>query len=281
VQPKRRSLLVVLVLAGILAGCRLDVTAEGRIDQDGTGVARLVLEADEALLDELDGLGVDPTAEVVAAGADAAPWTVEREAGGDTLTLRLSRRVDDPRALGDAFRELAAGLADDDPALVIDLDVTMTDDGALTVHGDAGLRPPASIGVELDGVPVGPDAELLAGVTEDAVRARLVLQLPGSVAAHDGDALDGRRVTWLLPVGGTRSLSATSAAPTPVDAVPAWGWALGGLAVVVMVALALWLVARRRAGRSSAVAGAPGGAAPDPAGHDDGQEEASGISPGA
>jgi hypothetical protein len=243
--PCPRRLVALVALVGLLAGCRLDVVADAELRRDGGGRATLLLELDPALLDELDALGVDPTAELAAVGR-VDGWSVTRQSTDeDGLVVRLERDVADPAGIGAAYRELAAGLAPEDPAMLVDLDVTRADDGSSRVTGTVAFRPPATAGASLDGEPVGPSTERLAALTADAVHPRLVVTLPGGVREHDGDAASGRTITWWVPVGDERPVSA-------VAAPPAWftqPWLLpiaGAVAGLTVVVLLLWTWRRRR-----------------------------------
>lgn len=241
-----------LLLAGVaLAGCRLDLSARTDVRPDGSGVVAVEAVLDETSLDTLAELGVDPLAELAEVGGDAADddgWRLHRESTERGLLVRLEREVADGAAIGDAFRELTAGLADEDPALLVDLEVVVADDGGAQVRGTAGLRPPATSGMRLDGEPVGPHGDELAALTEDVVDARLVVRLPGEILTSDADGLDGREAVWRLPVGTSRSVTATAAAPSALARW--WPWGTGGaLAVAAGVVLLLGVgvaAARRR-----------------------------------
>jgi hypothetical protein len=237
------ALLGVLLL---LSGCRLEVTGDLTIARDGTASAAVELAVDEATLRELDELGVDPTAELAAAAGQVSGWQVTRETpdeGG--LAVRLARTTTDAAGAADAFRELAAGLADADPALVIDLEVEVDDGGAVRLEGLAGFRPPTTPGATVDGEPVGPDADELASLTEDAVEARFEVTVPGAFVEHDADEVDGRTATWQLEVGDRRPIRAVAAAPT---GPPTWMLVAGAalLLVLALTALGWWWVRRRR-----------------------------------
>jgi hypothetical protein len=243
-SPVQVTLLAVLVV--LLAGCRLDVTGELTIDRGGRADATVELAVDEATLAELDALGVDPTAELTAAASRASAWQVTRERpeeGG--LAVRLTRPSADAAAAADAFRELTAGLSNDDPALVVDLEVEVDDEGAVRLEGTAGFRPPATPGASIDGEPVGPDAAELAALTAEAVTARLVVRVPGTFVEHDADEVDGRTATWELAVGEPRAVRAVAAAPS---GPPVWlvVTAAATLLVATLAALTWWWVRRRR-----------------------------------
>jgi hypothetical protein len=235
-------------LVVVLGGCRLDVVADAELDRHGAGRAALVFTLDPALLAELDALGVDPTAELAAAGP-APGWSVTRSAPPDGgLTIRLERDVVDAAGIGDAYRELVAGLGADDPALLADLDVTRDAEGRSRVTGTLGFRPPATAGATLDGVPLGPSGERLAELTRTSVRPRLELTLPGAIVAHDGDGVAGRTITWVAPVGGERPVTATATAPAWYT--HPWVVAAGtGLLVVAVVGAGLAVWRRRRSPR--------------------------------
>lgn len=242
-MPRLRRVVAVAGLAVLAVGCRLDVVADTELQRDGSGRAALLFELDPALLAELDRLGVDPTAELAATG-DVDAWTLRRQpsdAGG--LVLRLERDVDDPAGIGDAYRELVEGLAADDPALLVDLEVTRGDDGSSRVGGTVAFRPPATAGATLDGEPVGPSAERLAALTAEAVHPRLVVTLPGALREHDGDSASGRTVTWWVPVGEDRPVTAV-AAPPPWYTHP-WVVPIAATVGAVLLLLVAWSWRRR------------------------------------
>jgi hypothetical protein len=244
--PPSVRVVLFAVLVVVLTGCRLDVTAELTIARDGRTEAAIELAVDEATLAELDALGVDPTAELTAAARQAPGWEVIRERPEDGgLAVRLVRPSADAAAAAAAFRELTAGLVDDDPALVVDVEVEVDPDGAVRLEGEAGFRPPATPGATIDGEPVGPDATELAALTAEAVTARLVVRVPGPFVEHDADEVDGRTATWELPVGEPRPIRAVAAAPT---GPPTWVLVAvaATLLVVALAAITWWWVRRRR-----------------------------------
>jgi hypothetical protein len=244
--PHPRPVALLALLAVLLAGCRLGVRAEVDVARDGTGTAGVVLHLDAALLDELDDLGVDPTAELSAAAANVPSWRLTRRGADDgSLTVSLAREVGTPDALTTAFAELAEGLAETDPALLVDLEVDVDDAGAATVSGTALLRAPAGPGLLLDD-----PAEQAAfdAAVEGAVDASLVVSLPGPIERHDADEVDGSTLTWQLPVGEQRTVAAASG-PPPWWAGTGWLVPLAALLLVVSLAALVWVVLRRRARR--------------------------------
>jgi hypothetical protein len=249
---RRPLLLLTLLLAALaLTGCRLAVVADLTIARDGSATAEVELWLDPTALAELDGLGVDPTAELAAVAGQVPGWEVERRAEDEgALAVTLRRTAADADAAADAFRELGAGLADGDPGLLVDLRVDVDDAGAVRLDGTATLRPPASVGVTVDGQPLGPDAEELERSTAEVVRARLSVSVPGEVRDHDADVVDGRTATWELEPGTARSVRLVAAAP---GRFAAWLVA-GGVAFVLVLVLAgaLWWRRRRRARGSAA-----------------------------
>jgi hypothetical protein len=225
----------------LLTGCRLDLVAEAAVDAGGGGRVAIATGFDTELLDQLDELGIDPTTELESVAAATADWeTVRRTRDDGGLEVVATRAVDDVDAIGDVFRELSAGLAETDPALLIDLEVTTDDDGGTQVRGNAALRPPATAGVSLDGVAVGPDTQELAALVADTVDAQLRIRFPGSVQRHDGDRRDGRTVTWDLPSGAQVPVEATASPPSLWARLGAW-WS-DQPAVVLTVAVAMVLL---------------------------------------
>jgi LPXTG-motif cell wall-anchored protein len=239
----RAPLLLLLAVALLLSGCRFDVAADLTISRDGAATAALELRVDREALTRLDALEVDPTAELAAAGGQVPGWEVTRVADEDgSLTVRLTRSTVDAASAADALRELSAGLVEADPALLLDLDIDVGDDGAVRVDGTAELRPPATAGVAVDGEPVGPEAGALARMTAEAVDASFSLTVPGELQEHDADTVDGRTATWNLDAGEARRIQATAAAPG--DVTP---WLLaGGAAALLLLAVGVLGWRRRR-----------------------------------
>lgn len=248
--PRRLVALLACVLA--LSGCRLEVIGGMTVGRDGSGTVALELVLDADAVARLDELALDPFAELSAAAVGVVGWQVERTTTDDGgLSVRLHTDAPDPEALTGAFRELVADLSADDPALLVDLALTVAEDGAARVVGTAMLRPPASAGARRDGEPVGPAGDELASLVAEAVTARLEIGLPGRVVEHDADQVSGggplaggrQTLYWDVPVGQQRTISARAAAPTPLSPPVVLGLAVGAL---VLLGLAAWWWRRRR-----------------------------------
>ena len=244
--------LVLLAVAGLLAGCRLDLGASLVVERDGSGTAGVEIVLDPDAVAQLDELALDPFADLAAAAVDTPDWDVERastDGGGERV--RLSTRAADPSTLTAALRELSSGLSPDDPSFDLDLVLAVADDGAAELRGEVGLRPPTTTGARRDGQPLGPTGDDLAALVADAVSARLEVSLPGRATDHDADAVDsgsrlfggGSRLSWDVPVGATRSITATAAAP---PLVAPWLLAVAAGVVAVLLVSAAWWWRRRR-----------------------------------
>lgn len=269
-RGRRPGILVLAVLALVASGCRLAVTTEVDVAADGAADLALQLRLDGSLLAELDRLGVDPTLDVDAALAGDDGWRRDRRIDDDGgLVLRFTRRAADPQELSSLLADLADGVPADAPALELDLAVVPGARGAMTIEGRAGVRPPTTIGARRDGVPVGPAGPALAALVDEVVEATLVMTLPGPVLEHDADRVDGRTLTWELPVGPGRSIRAVGG-PAPWWSVLTRVPREAAAALTVLATAAALVVVGRRArarrsggdggrGRSG---GAPGTDAP-------------------
>lgn len=234
------TILLVLVAALVLSGCRVGAVVVLDVGPDGRGSAEVVLELDAEVVRHLDVLGVDPAAELTAAAAAAPAWELAREAAADGgLRLVLTHEEAAIAVVTEALRELAAGLDERDPALLIDLEVRRDPDGGTLLAGTAGVRGPATAGAVRDGQVLGPSPDELATLVEEGLDARLEVRLPGRLEAHDADeVVAGEALRWQLDV--PRELRASSR-PAPW---PWWWWAGGAAALVGLVAVVVGGVRR-------------------------------------
>lgn len=245
----RSAPVLLLALALLLTGCRMEVVAPITLHPDGSATAGLSVRFDPRLLAELDALGVDPTAELSAAVAADPAWELTRlreEDGG--LRIAVSREVAGDEELVRVYEELTAGLAADDPALEVALQVERDQRGGVTVSGTAGFRPPVTVGLAVDGVAVGEDAAALAGLVEESVTAAVELRMPGRLVSHDGVAVDRSTARIVLEPGVERRFSVTSQPPSWWSSLPVDTSTLlvVGALLAVVVGGVLLLVARRR-----------------------------------
>lgn len=250
---RRRRVVALTTLALLVSGCRLGVATEVELEPGGAADVAIQLRLDGSLLARLDRLGVDPTLDVDAALVGDEGWRRDRRIDADGgLVLRFSRRAADPEELRTLLADLSAGVPVDAPALELDLTVEPGARGATTIDGRAGVRPPSTIGAVRDGVPIGPSGPALTTLVDEVVDATLVVTLPGPVLEHDADRIDGRTLTWELPVGSTRSVRAVGgAAPwwSFVRRVP--GEAVAGLTVLATMAALVMAGRRARARRAT------------------------------
>jgi len=242
---RARALVPLLLAAVALGGCRIDVGTDVAFDRTGGGEVALAVRIDGATLRQLDAAGVDPELDVaVALGPDPA-WGLTRTVDSDGgLVLTYRQRFADGAGATALIRELSADVAPQDPALRLELTVITTPAGSVRLAGTGAVSPPATLGVSIDDVPAGPSGAELAALVAEAVRAELVVHVPGRVVEHDADAVDGRTLRWALPVGEPRTIVLVA------DALPLWRRAPGALIAVSSVAAlgggAMVLRARRR-----------------------------------
>ena len=245
---RARALVALLVAATVLSGCRIDVATDVGFDRSGGGEVAVTVRIDGATLRQLDASGLDPELDVaLGLGPDPA-WRVERSVDADGGLLLIYRQsfIDGEGATA-LLRELSEDVAPQDPALRLDVTVITTRSGAVRLGGTGAVSPPATLGVSLDDVPVGPVGDELAALVAGAVRAELVVRVPGRIVQHDADAVEGRTLRWVLPVGEARPIVLVA------DALPLWRrvptWLLA-LAALLAVSAGAFLSRSRRAATS-------------------------------
>ena len=245
--PRFARALLFAVAVLVLSGCRLDVVAPITLHADGTSTAGLTARFDPRLLAELDALGVDPTAELSAVVAAEEAWTLERTREDDgALTVAIRREVADDAELAATYAELSRGLAAEDPALELALAVDRDGEGGVTLSGTGGFRPPAGVGLEVDGEPLGEDAQALAALVAETVEVALEVRMPGVVTSHDGVSLDRSTVRVSLEPGVERRFTVRSDPPPWWSSLPVSGPGLVGGAALLVVGTGLGVVLARR-----------------------------------
>lgn len=244
-----RALALALV-AVALAGCRLRLATDVVVEAEGAGELELAAAADQELVDLMAQAGVDLRAGLEEVVAAAPEWDVEDVPTDDGIELRFRTRFEDPAELTRLVEELHAGLDEEDGALLRDVRLSVAEDGAVDISGFAGVILPATTGVE------GPDVvfdgddlrRLLEERGDELVRADLRVTLPALPVSHDADEVDGRDLTWSLPIGEMRPFEARSEVPPP-DPTP---YVAAGVFVLAALLAAASVIVLRRRGRRRA-----------------------------
>ena len=244
------SALLLAAVAVLLSGCRIGVTSDVTFDRSGAGEVAVAVRIDGATLRELDAVGVDPELDVALGLGPDTLWRSERVVDADGgLVLTYRRTFADGAEATALLAELSADVPLQDPALRLDVVVTTSSTGAVRIAGTGALSPPATLGVSLDGVPVGPTGEELAALTAESVRAQLVVHVPGRVVAHDADTVVGRTLRWTVPVGEPRPIMLEAEGLPIWRRVPTWV-----LAVAALLVVGAGLLARRARGAEAVTA---------------------------
>ena len=248
-RPERARgwLLAVAVLAVVLGGCQVRVATDIVVDTDGSGTAVLRIVADEELTTTLEEAEVDVLSglEQAAAGAawDAGPIEVE-----DGLGVELRTTFAEPEQLAERVAALSAGLTEDDGALLRDVSLVVTEEGAYEFTATGGIDPPRIVGsLPLEEGPVRFDGDDLAAALEaggqDVARHDLRVTFPTVPVAPEAE-VEATAATWSLPNHELATVTAT-APPLPIDRQLVLIVAAGTGAALV-AAFTVRLVRRRR-----------------------------------
>lgn len=242
-RSRVRTILPVLVLAVVASACQVSVGTEVTVAEDGGGRLAVRVALDEDLASSLEQDDVD-----VFAGLEELPdgWTSERSSPDGGQAVTVAANFADPDGLTRRVEQLREGLDGEDPVLVDELQLSVDDDGAASLSGRAGFRPPSSTGLRGTGVGFDGDdlAALLAERGEEVLRVDLRVAMPGPVVDSNADEVDGHVATWHLPVTELAEVRVDSDPPSPLQR-----WMVIGAAVLVGLVLALVvgrLVRRRR-----------------------------------
>jgi hypothetical protein len=232
------------------SACQLDITANTRVQRDGSGRFELKFVVDKELADLARNAGGDSFSSLcdVAQELSGRGWAVKRSTAGGGLRLELSRDFTGPadldRALGDLGRCLS--LKSGSGPGFFDLRVRRSSSFFRTttaVEGSVDLTGPGLLGSS--GLDEATKRQLQSFIEQTGgqfFRFVLGAKLPGRVGSTEGDPTEvtGGEVTWTPQLGRRVSFRATSSSYT----VLAFG--LLGAGVAFIATLVTLAVVRRR-----------------------------------
>lgn len=201
-------LLLLLVLALVLGGCRLSLGVDIDLAPDGGGTLVVSVTTDADLEQSAAAAGVDPLgrmADRVRSLEDG--WRVRDEvdeADGSRL-VELTSGFDDPAEFAQRYGQLTAALDAPEARLLGPLQITV-DEEADTIAVAGSL---AVILTELAAADAGTDVATLTEQLQGVVDSRLSVQTPGTPLQTDGavtfedpEATEGAAtVTWTAAPG--------------------------------------------------------------------------------
>jgi len=239
-----RALALLVGLSLLAVGCRIDVGTDVAFDARGGGEVAVSVRIDGATLRELDRIGIDPALDVEQTLGQDSGWTIGRRVDEDGgLVLSYRQAFTDGEQATSLLRELSEDVAPQDPAIRLDLRVVTTRRGSVSIAGTGGISAPATLGVSLDDRPVGPTGPELEALVTDALRAELIVRVPGRIVSEDADAIADGVARWALPVGSARDIMLASQDASRWSRMPGWVRA-AVLAVLLVLAVTAWRARR-------------------------------------
>jgi hypothetical protein len=249
----RRLLLLFCALVAVLAGCKVDTTVDVTVRDDGSGVVRVIVQADAEAVRaaESGGIAIEEAVrldDLADAGFRVGAW---EKAEDGSATIVISRPFDSVDEVGDTVRALGGP---DGP--LPELDATLEKGIYATDYGVTGR-------IDLDAVTTGvaDDEQLVAalqalGVDVNIVDQQLLAQVQSSFAMKVVVRLpDQAPVTFTPEEGATTATFERTAQILNLERILFAAAALG----FVLLAVIVWRRGRRsrrgRRGRARAAQG--------------------------
>lgn len=237
----KRILLVVLG-ALALAGCRLDVGVVVEMEPDGTGTVTVTAAADQDLLDRVPGVLDDLRFD----DAIANGWTVGEpelgDTGGATLTLTHEFHTDEELAnvlnsIGPPFEGTwqvarTPGSGDTEGQMTNGVVGTLQLADGFAAFSDSDLT--AVVGGQ-------PFAEQIAAANvppDQAMSLSLRMALPGELVQSSGTEVSAGVIEWTPTLDGSATEVQYQTLQRPADAGAAWA---GPVSKVALIALIAWV----------------------------------------
>lgn len=209
-MPRPRRLLLALVGALVLTGCRLDVQVALTIDADGTGELAVTATADADLVARVPGLADDLRFD----DAVAAGWVVEgpaaTEDGGATVTLRhsVTSAADATNllaSLGPPFVGVTLGR---DGPTEESREAANSLNGQLQLANGFDTFADSDLLAAVGGTPFADDLAATGATPATSMSVTFRADLPGEVLATTGDSNDGA-LEWVASLDGSSQDLAT------------------------------------------------------------------------
>ena len=263
-----RRLPAVLCLVGVLVltGCRIDVTVEVTMEENGSGELTVTVVADPEVVAAAPGLATDVRVDdLVTAGWRTDGATATPDGGLQLVLTRGFRTPEQATALLSSLNGPSGPLQ----AILIERaaslrEVTFSVRGSGSTDGGLDAFTDADLLAAVGGTPYAEQIAAAGATPDQVLGVRLQLSLPGEITSttgteldppagsdgSDGDDGDRSAVEWTVALDGTTTaIEATSTRSLERGGV--WPWLANGLLVllvawiVVSVVLVL-LVARAR-----------------------------------
>ncbi len=251
-MSRLRLLLLSAVLVVVAAACQVHTEVVIDVAEDGSGTVVVTTTFDR---DAAGRLG-DPATALRLDDLRQAGWALDEPSPVDGGGLRLVGRRDFASAeqlgpvldeIGGAdgvFKDAELSVSDGFSSTTYDVEATVELTGSIEQFSDAELA------AALDGLPLARSAEELAaeGATApDAATLDVVVQLPGTVTATNGEQVDGS-ARWSFSASGGEAVSEQLQATSSASGAPVLAFAVVAVlaAIGAIAALVIGLVVRRR-----------------------------------
>ncbi len=238
-----RRLWIVLAVLGavVLSGCRLDVTVDVAMQPDGTGTVTVDAVADAELVgqvpDLVDDLRLDD--------AIANGWVVE----GPTTTadggvsIRLAHPFSSAEELASVLNSIGPPLIDMQAARTPgadEADTTNAIDGQLQLPDGFQSFADAELIEAVGGQPFGDELAASGLTPEQAMSFTFRVALPGELVSSTGTEADDGSIEWTAKLDGSAQSLLTQTVQRPAGSGNGWA---RPLATAALIALIAWVVA--------------------------------------
>lgn len=242
----RIRLLLIVLGALVLTGCRLDVTVDVVMQPDGTGTVTVVAVADAELVQQVPELVDDLRLDDAKANGWVVTGPTPQEGGGVTITL--AHPFSSPEELASVLNSIgpplsgmaAARTAETDADGVANGRTTNAIDGSMVLGNGFQSFADDALVQAVGGQPFG--AELTAsGLTPaQAMSFTFRVQLPGELVSSTGTEIGNGVIEWTAPLDGTSVSLLTQTVQQPASEGNGWARPLSTIALVLLIA---WVVA--------------------------------------